>query len=686
MNNKEKYIKKVNEIKAPEDLKEKVIKASIENYNKNNKSKIVLKRLVSCAACLVVILTGTFIATNKLKLNKTENENLNQNIVKNHEIIAKADLQEAGIEKIKNIEELEKIIKDASSNDRYYNSALEGSVVINDATTTTESTKEESNSSTDFSKTNVQHENVDEADIVKTDGKYIYYLINHSNTKSYENKNVIKIIDVDSRKVISEININEEGYKYLYASEMYLYNNKLIVMETRVNNKDEKKESTTETVAVIYNIENKDNIQKEREVISVGDYTDSRMIEDNLYIISQKYNNMYNYVYNDVTGNYEEQEVEIELPTYKDTISGDDYKTIECTDIYYIKGSEDSSYTLVTAVNINKNEEANVETFLGLGNEIYCSENNIYVTKAKYDSQYSRVFGTYDYNSETDIFKFKLLDNNIEFLGKGTVNGTVLNQFSMDEYNGYFRIATTGYNEKNDTVNNVFILDENLKEVGSIKGLAEGEKIYSVRFMNDIGYVVTFEQVDPLFVIDLKDPVNPEVKGELKIPGYSSYLHPYDDTHIIGIGMNTEVTKYGSVTTKGIKISMFDVSDLNNPKELFNTILGENYGYSEALNNHKAVLCSKEKELLALPANISDESYDDTFNGAIIFKVDLENNKFVEEIKVKSEKIKSENSSYKYNDEIRRIIYIGDYLYTLADTNVNIIDIDTYKVIDKIEL
>ena len=686
MNNKEKYIKKVNEIKAPEDLKEKVIKASIENYNKNNKSKIVLKRLISCAACLVVILTGAFIATNKLKLNKTENENLNQNIVKNHEIIAKADLQEAGIEKIKNIEELEKIIKDASSNDRYYNSALEGSVVINDATTTTESTKEESNSSTDFSKTNVQHENVDEADILKTDGKYIYYLINHSNTKSYENKNVIKIIDVDSRKVISEININEEGYKYLYASEMYLYNNKLIVMETRVNNKDEKKESTTETVAVIYNIENKDNIQKEREVISVGDYTDSRMIEDNLYIISQKYNNMYNYVYNDVTGNYEEQEVEIELPTYKDTISGDNYKTIECTDIYYIKGSEDSSYTLVTAVNINKNEEANVETFLGLGNEIYCSENNIYVAKAKYDSQYSRVFGTYDYNSETDIFKFKLLDNNIEFLGKGTVNGTVLNQFSMDEYNGYFRIATTGYNEKNDTVNNVFILDENLKEVGSIKGLAEGEKIYSVRFMNDIGYVVTFEQVDPLFVIDLKDPVNPEIKGELKIPGYSSYLHPYDDTHIIGIGMNTEVTKYGSVTTKGIKISMFDVSDLNNPKELFNTILGKNYGYSEALNNHKAVLCSKEKELLALPANISDESYDDTFNGAIIFKVDLENNKFVEEIKVKSEKIKSENSSYKYNDEIRRIIYIGDYLYTLADTNVNIIDIDTYKVIDKIEL
>ena len=87
-----------------------------------------------------------------------------------------------------------------------------------------------------------------------------------------------------------------------------------------------------------------------------------------------------------------------------------------------------------------------------------------------------------------------------------------------------------------------------------------------------------------------------------------------------------------------------------------------------------------------MPANISDESYDDTFNGAIIFKVDLENNKFVEEIKVKSEKIKSENSSYKYNDEIRRIIYIGDYLYTLADTNVNIIDIDTYKVIDKIEL
>ncbi|MCX4275311.1 MAG: beta-propeller domain-containing protein, partial [Candidatus Gastranaerophilales bacterium] len=149
-----------------------------------------------------------------------------------------------------------------------------------------------------------------------------------------------------------------------------------------------------------------------------------------------------------------------------------------------------------------------------------------------------------------------------------------------DEYDGNLRVATTnGYDEESE--NQLYILDENLKEIGKIENLAKGEKIYSVRFIGKIGYIVTFKQIDPLFVIDLSNPTAPVVKGELKIPGYSSYMHPYDETHIIGIGYNTKSNGYGGVTNANMKMSMFDVSDLENPKEMFNINIGEKYASSE---------------------------------------------------------------------------------------------------------
>ena len=139
------------------------------------------------------------------------------------------------------------------------------------------------------------------------------------------------------------------------------------------------------------------------------------------------------------------------------------------------------------------------------------------------------------------------------------------------------------------TANNLYVLNEKLEVIGKIEDLAKDEKIYSARFVGDKGYVVTFKQIDPLFVIDLSDPNNPEVKGALKIPGYSSYLHPYDDNHIIGIGYNTKTNKYGNVTNTNMKMAMFDVSDLENPKEIFSVDIGDENGYvsSDINYNHK---------------------------------------------------------------------------------------------------
>ena len=186
---------------------------------------------------------------------------------------------------------------------------------------------------------------------------------------------------------------------------------------------------------------------------------------------------------------------------------------------------------------------------------------------------------------------------------------------------------------QNQITNNLYVLDKDMKIVGKLQGLANGEQIYSVRFIGDRAYIVTFMLTDPLFVIDLKNPTSPKVLGELKIPGFSNYLHPYDDTHLIGFGMDTTVINEGGMDrakTKGMKIAIFDVSNVSKPVQQFMTTIGGVGTYSEVLNNHKALLFSKEKNLLALP--VTENNYDNktnssqqSYQGAYIYNIDLVN-------------------------------------------------------------
>ncbi|MBS3150107.1 beta-propeller domain-containing protein, partial [Candidatus Woesearchaeota archaeon] len=202
----------------------------------------------------------------------------------------------------------------------------------------------------------------------------------------------------------------------------------------------------------------------------------------------------------------------------------------------------------------------------------------------------------------TIIHKFNLDDGNIKYLGKMNAPGTVLNQFSMDEFDGNFRIATT-INKwdnfgKNKSKNNIYIFNEDLKLIGSLEDLAPGETIYSARFMGKRGYLVTFKKVDPFFVIDL---------GKLKIPGFSDYLHPYDENHIIGIGKEAVEAKQGDFAWyQGMKLAIFDVSDVNNPVELHKITIGDRGTDSEALHEHKAFLFDREKQLLVIPITLAE--------------------------------------------------------------------------------
>ncbi len=532
--------------------------------------------------------------------------------------------------------------------------------------TATNSSNEEKN----YSETNTQVKGVDEADIVKTDGKNIYYVVKEYNGYG------IAIINVNTNEKVNKI---EYDNNEIYPSEIFLYKDKLIVIGNRYqNNKTviEETETTSKryleltdvayignsmTTIVVYDVSDVLNIKEIRKVEIEGNYISSRMIEENIYVISSK--DLYQYYY----GSLREDELQ---SRYLDTAISDDLICKDYKDIYYFPESEESNYLNIASFNVNNLEDANVKTFLGAGSDVYCSENNLYITKTNWNYKMIE-----DSTAETSIYKISLNGTKLVLEAETKIPGMIINQFSLDEYNGNLRIAVTKYNNNSseDTSNNLYILDSKLSVIGSIENMAEGEEIYSVRFMGNKGYIVTFKQVDPLFVIDLSNPINPSVVGDLKIPGYSSYLHPYDENHIIGIGYNTTETSYGSTVNDGVKLSMFDVSDPTNPIEMFNTVIGDKHTNTSATYDHKAVMFSKEKNIIAIPIVQYNRKYE---SKAVIYNIDFENGfNQLGEIE--------EDITYR---RIERIIYVGSNYYTFSNKWVNVSDMKTFETIKNIEL
>ena len=535
--------------------------------------------------------------------------------------------------------------------------------------TATNSSNEEKN----YSETNTQVKGVDEADIVKTDGKNIYYVVKEYNGYG------IAIINVNTNEKVNKI---EYDNNEIYPSEIFLYKDKLIVIGNKYqNNKTviEETETTSKryleltdvayignsmTTIVVYDVSDVLNIKEIRKVEIEGNYISSRMIEENIYVISSK--DLYQYYY----GSLREDELQ---SRYLDTAISDDLICKDYKDIYYFPESEESNYLNIASFNVNNLEDANVKTFLGAGSDVYCSENNLYITKTNWNYKMIE-----DSTAETSIYKISLNGTKLVLEAETKIPGMIINQFSLDEYNGNLRIAVTKYNNNSseDTSNNLYILDSKLSVIGSIENMAEGEEIYSVRFMGNKGYIVTFKQVDPLFVIDLSNPINPSVVGELKIPGYSSYLHPYDENHIIGIGYNTTETSYGSTVNDGIKLSMFDVSNPTNPIEMFNTVIGDKHTNTSATYDHKAVMFSKEKNIIAIPIVQYNRKYE---SKAVIYNIDFENG-FNQLGEIEEE---SDNITYR---RIERIIYVGSNYYTFSNKWVNVSDMKTFETIKNIEL
>jgi uncharacterized secreted protein with C-terminal beta-propeller domain len=278
------------------------------------------------------------------------------------------------------------------------------------------------------------------------------------------------------------------------------------------------------------------------------------------------------------------------------------------------------------------------------------------------------------------IHKIGINNGAITYLAKGEVAGYLKNQFAMDEYSGNLRVATTSdvwTTRGQYEYNNVFVLDGAMKTIGSLTHIAEQEKIYSTRFIGDRLYMVTFKRIDPFFVIDLSTPASPKILGKLKIPGYSDYLHPYDKNHIIGIGKETATTEWGGVSTQGLKLALFDVSDVEHPKQIDTVEIGDSGTDSAALTDHRAFLFDKNKNLLVIPARVvkqidMPEKYSGDqqriWYGAYVFGVTPETG-FVLRGTVEH----STSGGYAWYgspNEVKRSLYIGDTLYTLSQKQI----------------
>lgn len=541
----------------------------------------------------------------------------------------------------------------------------------------------------DYSTTNVQVQGVDEADIVKTDGEYIYQ-VNKGRivvAKAYPEKDM---------EVMSSISFTSEK---AYPIELYVDKKYMTVVASASNSGYEvndaynyKDVSSNGTKVIVYDILDKRNIKKVREFEIDGSYVSSRKIGASVYLVSNKYV----YIYSD-------SKDEKITPCYSDTALKGKKVSVQYSDIRYFPNSTGNNFMVISGINLDKMDEpAKVGTYLGAGQNIYSSLDNLYVSimgNSAYrgelaDTKKLRVSPAVvpdgPMGETTKVYKFSLNNSQITYLKEGTVPGRILNQFSMDENGGYFRIATTTGSEfGGSSKNNVYILDDILNLKGKIEDIAPGEKIYSTRFMGDRCYMVTFKKVDPFFVIDLKDPASPKILGALKIPGYSDYLHPYDENHIIGFGKDTEV--YGSnAYYQGMKIALFDVTDVSNPVQKFQEIVGDRGTDSELLRNHKALLFSKEKNLIAFPVNEMKIQNKNTkmngvveygsayFQGAYVYNIDLVKG-FTLKGKIThmsdEDRLKSGQFDFDYDKSVQRILYIGDTLYTLSNSMIKANDL-----------
>ncbi len=571
----------------------------------------------------------------------------------------------------------------------------------------------------DYSTTNIQVAGVDEADTVKTDGQYIYtlsttqnsYYYLGANSQAINNVYIVKA-DPQNAKVVSKIVLdNDSSPVGLFLnpnnSRLVVLSNKYLSYQSYIAPTNGiaiiPYYSDVSTSVSIFDISNKADPILTRNFTVSGSYIDSRMIGNYLYTVTSQNAFIYNGA--------------VSVPAvYNNGVA----YAASPTSIYYADMNQSNSYSFTSFygldVSNNQQQPTNMTVLMSGASTMYVSTDNIYVTYPNWINE----------TEVTSIYRVKIDGLQLTLEAQGSVPGYTINQYALDEYGGNLRIATNvqsglvavpftdiGSTQSTQS-NNIYILNENLSVIGSLEGLANGENLHSVRFIGDRGYLVTFMRTDPLFVIDLSQPTHPTVLGELKIPGYSDYLHPYDETHLIGVGKEAVDSNQGDFAWyQGLKLSLFDVSNVNNPVQLSNFIIGDRGTDSPALTDPKAFLFDASKNLLVIPVSLAlvgnatlqqiqqygqsaASAYGTTvWQGAYVFSLSLDGGftlkgtiTHLDPSLLNSQgHLNNPNDYYNtQNQLITRSLYIGNTLYTISNSEVKLNSLTDLSQIAQVNL
>ncbi len=442
----------------------------------------------------------------------------------------------------------------------------------------------------DFSETNLREADVDEGDIVKTDGSYIY-------SYSEADGEGVRIVAIDggAMDVVSEIPAPDSGF----VIDMYISGDRLVMIQTGYDGSLEQSDEEiyyydrqSQLYITTYDISDRSHPAKLGEVTTGGSYHTSRISGGYLYLVTQYHRNYWLYDYAVVKNTEADAKTDAQDEAYDEdtfTASGDlpkiNGETIPARSIYLPdKLQQEQTLTLISIDLEHPDKAADTKTFYAWASDIYMTSDAIFLEAPDWNSEYE----------VTNIIRIEYSDGIFHPTAAGTVPGSINDAFAVDEdSNGNLRIATTIWLNSGQT-NGVYIYDKYMHQIGRLTGLAKGEMIQSARFLDDICYLVTYRNMDPLFSIDVSDPKNPKLLGELEITGFSDYLHFWSQTELLGLGLETD-PKDGEI--EGVKLTMFDITDPADVTAITSELM-EGMESADAMYNYKALLINPAKNII----------------------------------------------------------------------------------------
>ena len=479
-------------------------------------------------------------------------------------------------------------------------------------------------------------------DVVKTDGSYIYVL---------KSSRTVEIYRAEAGEITAAATVQPEtGDAQISYQDMYVDGDRMIlagnIFQSQMSQEAAdmyRMDSDTRTVADVYDISDPENPEFLGRTTRDGQYITSRKTGNHLYIFSEYAASL------ETMATAESPEMFLPC-TQEDQL-------IPPEDLYApsdgLEAWASCEYLLMTSVDLGNPEEIqDQKAVLNGGWQVSVTLDSIYLRYIHWDSA----------ETTTDLVRFAYEDGDFQAVAGVTLAGELTDEYALNEQDGYLRLLLSGW-DGNQQTNYVYVLNDQMQVTGQIDGLAPGEMIYSARFMGDIGYFVTYRNVDPLFAVDLSDPENPQIIGQLKVTGFSDYLHFYGEDRLLGIGWETN-PETGEQT--GLKLSMFDISDPENITEIHKLVI-EGVDYCPAMNQYKAFLVDPEKNVIGFSTELYDD-YGNTTADYMVFSYNSQEG-FAQEMKTG---LPIEEIGYS-TWEVRGL-YIGDVLYVVMASEIRAFD------------